>query len=73
MPLAVEIVADERERLRGEIARLYPRCWQRINLRRAFMQDGLGIALDESVLPLSNIPGIVPPFLLAPRRVFALG
>jgi hypothetical protein len=32
----------------------------------------LGIDLPEEVLPLSNIPTIVPPFFLAPNEVFAL-
>ena len=36
------------------------------------MTDVLGIELPEEVLPLSNIPAIVPPFFLAPNEVFAL-
>ncbi len=32
------------------------------------MTDVLGIRLHPDVLPLSNIPGWLPPFLLDPRR-----
>ena len=36
------------------------------------MKDVLGIELPEEVLPLSNVPAIVPPFFLAPNSVLAL-
>jgi hypothetical protein len=36
------------------------------------MTDVLGIELPEEILPLSNVPGIVPPFFLAPNEVFVL-
>lgn len=55
--------------LREEIAQRYPGMWGRILARRAFMNDTLGIRLSEDVLPFSNIPAYLPPFLLAPRRV----
>ena len=58
--------------LRGEIEQSYPACYARCQQRRDFMADVLGIALPEEVLPLSNIPGIVPPFFLRPNLVFAL-
>jgi hypothetical protein len=51
--------------LRGRIARQYPQIRQRIQERRAFMREGLRIQLDESVLPLSNIPGWLPPYVLS--------
>ena len=41
---------------------------RRIQARRAFMQDMLGIRLKPEVLPFSNIPGYLPPFLLSPGR-----
>jgi hypothetical protein len=59
--------------LRAEFAARYPEAWRRIERRRAFMADVLGIALKPEVLPFSNIPAYLPPFLLAPRRVLALG
>ena len=58
--------------LRKEIAEEHPACYARCQARRVFMQDVLGIPLPDEVLPLSNIPGIVPPFFLAPNLVLAL-
>jgi hypothetical protein len=56
------VLADAalRARLRDE----HPDAWQRIEARRGFMRDALGIELDPSVLPLSNLAGWVPPYFL---------
>jgi hypothetical protein len=58
------------ETLRSEIASRFPAMWSRIQARRAFMTEQLGIRLDESVLPFSNTPGWLPPYALNPRRIF---
>jgi Xaa-Pro aminopeptidase len=58
--------------LRDQLRQAYPDCYERCQQRRGFMADVLGIELADEVLPLSNIPGIVPPFFLEPHRVFAL-
>jgi len=58
--------------LRRELEQRFPACAARCQARRAFMGDVLGIDLPEEVLPLSNIPAIVPPFFLNPNLVFAL-
>lgn len=58
--------------LRAEFAAKYPAAWRRITRRRDFMADVLGIRLKPEVLPFSNIPAYLPPFLLSPRRVLAL-
>jgi hypothetical protein len=50
--------------LRAELAKEYPAMWRRIVARRAFMRERLGIRLDDSVLPLSNTPGWLPPYAL---------
>jgi hypothetical protein len=60
--------ADLSRRLAAE----YPGCYQRCRKRRDFMAEVLGIELPEGVLPLSNIPAIVPPFFLRPNTVLAL-
>ncbi len=60
------------EALRDELARHYPGAWARIQARREFMTGPLGIALDPSVLPLSNIPAFLPPFLLRPDHVMTM-
>jgi hypothetical protein len=41
-------------------------------MRRAFMADALGIELHADVLPLSNLPAVLSPFLLAPDRAMTL-
>jgi len=58
--------------LRAEFQVKYPQAYARCQARRQFMIDVLGFALAEEVLPLSNIPAIVPPFFLKPRLMFAL-
>jgi hypothetical protein len=60
------------ERLRREISERFPEAWGRIEARRRFMKDVLGIELKPEVLPFSNIPAYLPPFLLSPRRVLTL-
>ena len=56
------------EALRAAFAAQYPEAWKRIQARRAFMQEALGITLKPEVLPFSNIPAYLPPFVLAPQR-----
>jgi hypothetical protein len=58
--------------LRAAFAASYPDAWARIEARRHFMRDSLGIDLHEDVLPLSNIPAYLPPFLLRPEQVMAM-
>ncbi len=36
------------------------------------MDEALGIQLHEDVLPFSNIPAYLPPFLLRPDHVMTL-
>ncbi len=52
--------------LRADFERKYPEAWGRIQARRRFMQDVLGLRLKPEVLPFSNIPGYLPPYLLSP-------
>jgi hypothetical protein len=52
--------------LREAFAADYPVAWRRIQARRQFMSDVLGITLHPDVLPFSNIPAYLPPFLLRP-------
>jgi len=64
------LIADEA--LHNELKKQFPGCLARCQERRTFMTDVLGIDLPQEVLPLSNIPAIVPPFFLAPHTVFTL-
>lgn len=52
--------------LRAAFAAAYPDAWARIQARRRFMATSLGIELHPDVLPFSNIPAFLPPFLLRP-------
>jgi hypothetical protein len=60
------VIADET--LRSAFAAGFPAAWNRIQGRRRFMAESLGIQLHPDVLPLSEIPAYLPPFLLRPDR-----
>jgi Creatinase/Prolidase N-terminal domain len=55
--------------MRQEISARFPAMWARISARRNFMRDQLGIDLHPDVLPFSNIPAYLAPFLLRPDHV----
>ena len=54
------------EAMRHDLAGRYPDLWSRVQRRRAFMSESLGIDLHPDVLPLSNLPAVLAPFLLRP-------
>ena len=60
------------EALRIEIAEKYPETWARIQARRRFMEEEIGIRLKPEVLPFSNIPAYLPPYMLSPGQVLVL-
>ena len=55
----------------AELKSRHPACYNRIEARRAFMRDKLGVDLKPSILPLSSIPLYFPPFWLKPDHVLA--
>ncbi len=57
--------------LRAELAERHPACAARIEARRRFMRDVLGVAVKPSILPLSSTQLALPPFWLTPGKVFA--
>ena len=59
-------------KLRGEFEEKYPEAWGRIQVRRIFMVKDLGIKLAPEVLPFSNIPAYLPPFILSPNRAMRI-
>jgi hypothetical protein len=65
------VIADDT--LRRQIQKEHPDCFTRCQKRRDFMRDVLGIGLPEEILPLSNIPALVPPFFLHPNLVLTVG
>jgi hypothetical protein len=58
--------------LRAALAAEHPEAWARIVARRGFMADQLGIQLHPDVLPLSNLAGLLPPFVLRPDLAMTL-
>jgi hypothetical protein len=65
-------VALADEVLREDLSSMFPESWRRIGARRDFMENVLGIRLAPEVLPFSNIPAYLPPFLLSPGRVMTV-
>jgi len=64
------VIADQA--LRNKLKEQYPETYNRCMARRHFMTDTLGIELPDEILPLSNIPAIVPPFFLNYKTVLSL-
>ncbi len=65
------ILADES--LRSELTTKYPAMMSRVQQRRDMLANVFGITLDESVLPLSNTAGYLPPFWLSPTTAMVRG
>jgi hypothetical protein len=61
------VLADEA--LRNEWSERFPASWKRIQQRRSFMIDEIGINIKQEVLPLSNIPAYYTPYLLNKKMV----
>jgi len=64
------VIADES--LRRQLHKQFPDCYARCQKRREFMTGVLGINVPDEVLPLANIPAIVPPFFLEPNAIFTM-
>ena len=58
--------------LRQYLQQRYPEAWARIEARRSFMVDTLGIRLKPEVLPLSNLATWLPPFWMSPGKAMAM-
>jgi len=63
-------IADEA--LRKDLEQRFPDCAARCKARQHFLRDVLGINVADEVLPLSNLCGLMSPFLLRPRAVLSL-
>jgi hypothetical protein len=57
--------------LRDELKARHPAVAGRIEARRGFVRDKLGIPIKDSILPLSSTPLCLPPFWLAAGRLLA--
>jgi hypothetical protein len=58
--------------LRSEFWERFPEAMERIDQRREFMRMEIGIDLHPDVLPFSNIPAYLPPYVLRPDRVMTI-
>ena len=63
-------IADEP--LRKKIASEFPETWSRILARRKFMKEVIGINLKPEVLPFSNIPAYLTPYMLSPDKALII-
>jgi len=61
------IIADKK--LRQDLQTKYPETFKRIERRRDFVTDVLNIKIKPEVLPLSNYPAVLRPFLLNRSRI----
>ncbi len=68
-----DTVALADEALRAELAREHPDLWGRIEARRVFMREALGLRLAPDVLPLSVANAYLPPFWLDDELVCVVG
>ena len=58
------------KKLQDELRRDFPDLMMRADTRRAFLCDVLGIQIDQSVIPLSNAPGWLAPYVLEPDLAY---
>jgi hypothetical protein len=65
-------VALADESLRAAFAAAYPDAWARVQARRHFMINTLGINLHADVLPFSNLAACLRPLLLNPDRAMTV-
>lgn len=57
--------------LRAELRQKHPKCFARIEARRAFIRDQIGVDLNAAILPLSSTPLYLAPFWLKPDQMLA--
>lgn len=56
--------------LQAELAERHPEVWSRIQLRREFLTEQLGVEIGPNVLPLSAFNAYLPPLWLSPDHAF---
>lgn len=64
------LLADED--LRSEIGSQYPELWQRVEHRRAYIHDELGIDVPEELLPMCSTVAYLRPCLLDHQKALCL-
>lgn len=61
---AESTIALADEELRSDIKKDYPELWKRIEVRRKYIIEVLGIQISEEVLPMCSTVGYLRPYLL---------
>jgi hypothetical protein len=61
------------EALQAELAERYPAVLARCQARQRFLRETIGIPIGDELLPLADLAGLMPPYLLEPQLVFTLG
>ena len=69
---AESTVALADEALRREIAEAYPGLWRRIEARRAYLKDVLGIDVSDDVLPMCSTVAYLRPYLLDHNKALVI-
>lgn len=64
-------IADEA--LREEIRSRYPAMWERMQERRAYLKDVLGIPVSEEILPMCSTVAYLRPYLLDKDKALTWG
>ncbi|MGX7418453.1 M24 family metallopeptidase [Carnobacterium gallinarum] len=67
---AEECVALADEKLQTTIKKEYPALWERIVIRRRYLEEDLNIKLSKDIVPLSNTVAYLRPFYLAKDQAF---
>lgn len=52
------------DRLQAELRETYPAVWERMQDRRRYMEQELGIQLKKEILPMSDLCGYMRPYIL---------
>ncbi len=63
------VFADQK--LRNQLKEHYPEVWKRIQKRRGFMINELGLNIGDEILPMSTTPAYFAPLWLSPERALA--
>ena len=66
---AEDTVALAGSELREQLAGDHPELWERVRRRRDTIESSMGLTLAEEVVPLSDLAGIVAPFIASPDHV----
>ena len=69
---AESTVALADEGLKRDIRSRYPGMWERMERRRAYITEVLGIALSPDVLPMCSTVAYLRPYLLNHRQAFSM-